>query len=460
MADTVAELGDEYETSNLTVDGERLTLALDTGSDTATPSSPILYDSSGLQIATWDQSSSEWLPGDFAPTGDFGTSPSFNAWLANKSNKENLSRITIKSIETNLTEEEQKRYQNNTIFGAYNKKEETKGTAEKSGPTYTVSGVSKPKPGTLWKEKAFSQRSKTLIYPEDHAAEEFDFIKIVPIEYVPALDFDRRYQNRSASTGEYDININDADWFGFKSIKNRYLRVKQVGSTMFLPMTPDISENNAVDWGGDRLNPIQAVAGRIAFDAIQNIADNVGEGTGQLGADLVGAGNAFVRNPEISNFIKAYFAGQAVNANLLGRAGIVVNPNLEVLFNGPALRTFNYNFRFTPRTESEATTIRTIIKVLKKTMAPKRRDKVFLNVPAVYKIKYIFNGDTDNNHPFLNKIKPCALSGLNVSYAPDGSYMTYDDGSMTSYSLQMKFDELEPIYNDDINNVDDATTGF
>ena len=69
MADTVAELGDEYETSNLIVDGERLTLALDTGSDTATPSSPILYDSSGLQIATWDQSSSEWLPGDFAPTG-------------------------------------------------------------------------------------------------------------------------------------------------------------------------------------------------------------------------------------------------------------------------------------------------------------------------------------------------------------------------------------------------------
>ena len=38
--------------------------------------------------------------------------------------------------------------------------------------------------------------------------------------------------------------------------------------------------------------------------------------------------------------------------------------------------------------------------------------------------------------------------------------MTYDDGSMTSYSLQMKFDELEPIYNDDINDVDDATTGF
>ena len=93
-------------------------------------------------------------------------------------------------------------------------------------------------------------------------------------------------------------------------------------------------------------------------------------------------------------------------------------------------------------------------------MAPKRRDKIFLTVPAVYKLRYIFNGDTNSDHPFLNKIKVCALSDLSVQYAPDGSYMTYDDGSMTSYNVSMKFNELEPIYNDDISDVDDATTGF
>ena len=228
---------------------------------------------------------------------------------------------------------------------------------------------------------------------------------------------------------------------------------------MFLPMTPDIAENNGVDWGGDTLNPIQAAAGRIAFDAIGNISEAPIAGTGQLMSDLGDAGQAFINNPQVGSFIKAYFAGKAVNANLLGRAGIVINPNLEVLFNGPQLRTFQYNFRFTPRTDSESETIRTIIKVLKKTMAPKRRDKVFLSVPAVYMIKYVFNSER-TNHPFLNKIKPCALSGLNVQYAPDGNYMTYDDGSMTSYSVSMQFNELEPIFNDDIRDVDDATTGF
>ena len=33
---------------------------------------------------------------------------------------------------------------------------------------------------------------------------------------------------------------------------------------------------------------------------------------------------------------------------------------------------------------------------------------------------------------------------------PGGNYMTYSDGSMTSYQVTMSFGELEPIYNNDI----------
>ena len=463
MADTVSELGDNYDTSNLIVDGERLTIALDQGSDTATPSTPILYDSSGLQIATWDEFEGEWLPGDFAPTGAFGKSDDFNQWLVN--NSSDLRWQTISSIATNLTEEERERYENNTVFKPYNTFTNTEGTPEQQTTTYTVQGVSKPKPGTLWGEKAFSQRSKTLIYPEDHSSENFDFIKITPIEYVPAISQETSgFNTTQTPPKQATLDVGSDDWFGFKSLNSRYLRVKQVGSTMFLPMTPDISENNAVDWGGDKANALQAAAGKVAFDTIGRLGtagdfQGLGQAIVDSGNQIGATANAFINNPQIGNFIKAYFAGKAVNANILGRAGIVVNPNLEVLFNGPALRTFAYNFRFTPRTESEATTVRTIIKVLKKTMAPKRRGKVFLTPPAVYRLKYIFNSE-DDDHPFLNKIKPCALTGFNVQYAPDGNYMTYDDGSMTSYNVQMNFSELEPIYNDDIDDVDDRTTGF
>ena len=117
------------------------------------------------------------------------------------------------------------------------------------------------------------------------------------------------------------------------------------------------------------------------------------------------------------------------------------------------LRTFNYNYRFTPREPKEAKEIKNIIRFFKKQMAPKRStSRIFLKSPNVFKLKYQFkNGD----HPFLNNIKMCALNGFTVDYTPDGSYSTYNDdggegdGSMTSYNVGLSFMEMTPIYNED-----------
>ena len=167
-------------------------------------------------------------------------------------------------------------------------------------------------------------------------------------------------------------------------------------------------------------------------------------------------------NPEL---IKSYFAQQAIGANIIGRAtGQVINNNVEVLFNGPNLRTFNYNYKFTPREPKEADHIKKIIRFFKKTMAPKRStSRIFLKSPDVFKLKYTFrNGDS---HPFLNNIKVCALNAFTVDYTPDGSYSTYDDdggrgdGSMTSYQVGLSFKELTPIYNDDFWNDDEGQEG-
>ena len=92
--------------------------------------------------------------------------------------------------------------------------------------------------------------------------------------------------------------------------------------------------------------------------------------------------------------------------------------------------------------------IKIIIKMFKKAMAPRRsKSELFLESPHVFKLKYYMGG---REHPFLNKIKTCALKSFNVQYAPDGSYMTYDDGSMTSYTIDMTLGELNPIYESDI----------
>ena len=83
-------------------------------------------------------------------------------------------------------------------------KNETQEKSQKDSSTkYTVVGVKNKREGTLWSENAFSTKSRTLVYPEDHAAEEYDFIKITPIEYVPALGSDNFGANSSKDMSQF-----------------------------------------------------------------------------------------------------------------------------------------------------------------------------------------------------------------------------------------------------------------
>ena len=57
-------------------------------------------------------------------------------------------------------------------------------------------------------------------------------------------------------------------------------------------------------------------------------------------------------------------------------------------------------------------------------------------------------------------MKECALLGVTVNYMPENTYMTYDDTSMVSYKMDLSFRELEPIFNDDYDQVDVDAVGF
>lgn len=230
-------------------------------------------------------------------------------------------------------------------------------------------------------------------------------------------------------------------------------------------MQPEgLADGNGVDWQNGTAGALEVAAFKAAQAGVSaatkegNIIANVAKATMETG---IKEGEALLKNSGISNNdIASFFASRAVgNNSLFTRAtGKVLNPNLELLFNGPRLREFNYNFRFTPREEREAREIRRIIKFFKKNMAPQRvASKLFLKTPNVFKLKYIFKGG--RQHPFLNKIKMCALTQFNVTYAPDGSYMTYDDGSMTAYNVSMSFGELNPIYENDYDD-DSNDMGF
>ena len=123
---------------------------------------------------------------------------------------------------------------------------------------------------------------------------------------------------------------------------------------------------------------------------------------------------------------------------------------MELLFNGPQLRTFQLNFSLSSREPKESKNIRNIIRFFKQGMSVKRSTTdLFLQSPHTFQIKYNYKG---SEHPWINKIKECALTGCTVNYTPAGSYATFIDGAMTSYEIGLQFAELEAIYDDDYKN--------
>ena len=273
-----------------------------------------------------------------------------------------------------------------------------------------------------------------LRYPLNEDKKNYDYLKVCAYQY-EARGFG---EGSKGLTGDYE---------------DKGLQKKKGNHTVYLPMEPSgLQETNAVNWGDDTINAIEAAAANIAGSTISGAAEGVEQmakgfasATGQATKDVLGG-----LGPGATDKVAAFFAGQAVGKNVFTRAtGQVLNNNLELLFTGPSLRQFSYSFRFTPREEAEARMVRSIIKMFKKAMAPQKADaEMFLKSPHVFKLKYYFKNG--RQHPYLNKIKTCALRSFNVQYAPDGSYMTYDDGSMTSYTISASFGELNPIYANDI----------
>ena len=231
--------------------------------------------------------------------------------------------------------------------------------------------------------------------------------------------------------------------------------------TVTLPIPGGISDANACDWGDDRMGPLKLAAAGIALGALDASATSGGGIGGQLG-DL--KNQIVTNNKDMQQLIGQTAAAAAIGSNenaLFSRTqGTILNPNLELIFNGPSLRPFTFQFKMSPRSKKEADEIVKIIRFFKQGMAPIREEsRLFLKTPHTFKIKYVQLGEESK---FLNKFKECALLSCSIQYTPEGNYAPYEDGAMSSYQMSLQFKELEPIFNDDYGSDGDlpAEIGF
>ena len=279
----------------------------------------------------------------------------------------------------------------------------------------------------------------------------------------------------------YDyIKISIQDWVssmtGDKSDQKAVFRYKETkGSlkTIILPMTNGLGTQNGINWGEGNGNSIQLALAASVGDLITNVAEadldgKINAAKGSLEKALTSAQGFLKEAGDQKAAVAALLSGYVIgNTSFATRqSGLTINPNMELLFSGPQLRSFGFKFDFAPRFKEEAEQVREIIKTFKMFSSPviTKTGSIFLETPKIFQLEYIYNGDGSdtadgNTHPYLNKIKPCALTAVGVNYTPGAKYMTYTDGSMVQTTLTLTFKELEPIYDIDYKN-DKHKTGY
>ena len=244
--------------------------------------------------------------------------------------------------------------------------------------------------------------------------------------------------------------------FSGLSFAERSTFTERILGSVLLPVPNAVNDANSCSWGQDTMNAAQIAASDIAM---KTITEGAGAGLSATEKSIAGVGKE--GGADAKDAIAQYFTGQATGVKgILARTkGQVINPNMELIFNGPQLRPFNFTFKMSPRDERESITIKKIIRMFKQSMAPARSESsLFLKAPNTYKLQFLEGSARE--HKFLPKIKECAMTGFNVNYTPDGNYATYRNSAMVAVELSFSFQELEPIFNNDYDQDGDASIGF
>ena len=334
-------------------------------------------------------------------------------------------------------------------------------------PTYVNPNPVSNSEVTSQPPRSSKKRGCILRYPLEALTGTTDYLQIDIKEYIRNAD---------------NAKLIGAKGFGRNTLNNRVgqtrsgsLATKSVMNTgtIILQIPSDIKDGNTANYGESKMNTLTGAAAGAMMGVMKSGATSVSmalgnmsteEGLKKIRSDIGGnltAGDtdALIDAASMGLTVKAtssamgIFGANVSPEQLLARSsGQIFNPNLELLFNGPSLRSFSFSFKMTPRSAQEARQCKLIIRSFKQNMAPKTGgdtiggSAIFMKTPNLFELRYR-KGNSD--HPFLNKFKQCFLTNVAVNYTGEGVYATYDDATPISMQLDLQFKEIEPIYFDD-----------
>ena len=410
---------------------------------------------------------SDGIPKIQSPSGDDAEIIKSSDELIAAFNIEKFGKLNVVDSVEFASDEEQQNF-----FDVESKKETN---ASFISPDLVSQGVSFPV-ATI---KNYARRGRTyrrggqiLPYPFDIDLEQ-DHLKITQYEYIrPRIDKGGSNVQQSRPSD---------------SVKgNPYGEYK---GGVILPM-PKVSDSNGAEWGKSDLSVFGLGLASILNAGITGLGEI--PTLSSLGEQVQPGGEDGVNKFDLNNRTNAEFgldfrraigdrlnlgagtfkAGLAVGAEKIGRltgidlsadeflarsTGSILNPNAELLFQGPVLRDFAFKFLMIARNEDEGKIIRKIIKFFKIGAAPIFDNAALLKTPNVFQLEYKRGRQTLST---VNKFNEMALRTITVDYAPDGFWSAYQDSQPVALIMNLQFSELRPIYQENQTNDDDDSVGY
>lgn len=241
--------------------------------------------------------------------------------------------------------------------------------------------------------------------------------------------------------------------------------------SIYLYMPNDINSSFGGKWAGADLTGLAAFALGTVSPTVNKMAKGDFKGAATSISNLlkpetlktgaVSGGMAVAEDAikELANsFGKLPGLGANLNYNnvLQLSAGVIVNPNTELMYGGPSgLRQFGYSFKLIPQSKQEASNIIKIVETFKKACAPKKKTVTvggveannFIGIPDICRVSLMGNR---GENPYLPRYKPSAITSVTVNYVTDGQFGAFRDGEPIGVNLTVSFTELKLIYEDEI----------
>ena len=238
--------------------------------------------------------------------------------------------------------------------------------------------------------------------------------------------------------------------------ENFYKKTSRPSIIMYMPQ--DISTGYNGQWTGKKFsnvgaNMLKTIGSKNPLQGLKNASDTV---KGQIETLIPKETNKAIQDTI------GKITGESLSTDDIfsSTRGVILNPNVELLYQGHDRRNFQLSYKLVPRNADEAANIKKIINTFRAAILPNFADgdeltfsranstaSNFIKVPNVCKVSFMRGGDLN---PDVPQYKMCAMTKVDINYTPDGTYATYKDGTMVAYELTLSFDETKLIFSEEV----------